>query len=640
MENSLQEIYIDTIITKEKGNLIMGFERLSQEGFIHEFKQVSDGPHPSKFCFVLGAGASKSSGIKTGQELVDIWERELIERNHQEYIDWKNKTGITEENKYSYYSQYYEKRYQKRPVDGLNFLEKMMEKVNPNVGYVVLSYLLTKTNHNVVITTNFDHLAEDAVNYYAHTLPLIIGHESLAHYISKQITRPTIIKIHRDLLFDPKNKVEDVEILHDAWKESLGRIFSEYHPIFIGYAGNDNSLMDYLIENREQFKTGNWKFPYWTFYKSEAPNEKVEKFLNEADGYYIRCNGFDELLCLLGAELGYQMPTEEEFLNNTKSRYHELTEAFENIISAKSSNLKDAAQDVGQKESLQSETLGQAMQKIITQADSSKKYLSAISLENQGKYKESMKLMQELVLEQPNNARYHDTLSVVLHEQGRYEEAEVESRKAVELEPDNAEYHDGLSTTLHVQGKYEEAEIEARKAIEFEPDNAEYHYSLGVTLHEMNKYQEAEKEKRKAVELKPDNAKYHGSLSVTLRQCGKFEEAEEEARKAVKFEPDNARYHDTLSTALHEQKKYGEAEVESRKAVELEPDNARYHNSLGITLHARKKYEEAEEEKRKAIELEPDNAQYHKSLSITLRAQGKLDEADLEKRKAEKLGLK
>lgn len=52
--------------------------------FIQEFKQVSDGPHPSKFCFVLGAGASKSSGIKT---------------------------GITEENKYSYYSQYYEKRY-------------------------------------------------------------------------------------------------------------------------------------------------------------------------------------------------------------------------------------------------------------------------------------------------------------------------------------------------------------------------------------------------------------------------------------------------------------------------------------------------------------------------------------------------
>ena len=41
-----------------------------------------------------------------------------------------------------------------------------MENAIPSAGYVILSYLLSQTKNNVVITTNFDHLTEDAINYY------------------------------------------------------------------------------------------------------------------------------------------------------------------------------------------------------------------------------------------------------------------------------------------------------------------------------------------------------------------------------------------------------------------------------------------------------------------------------------------
>lgn len=54
-------------------------------------KDVSSGPYSRKFCFVLGAGASRSSGIKSGQELVDIWEKELSERNRAKHENWKKK---------------------------------------------------------------------------------------------------------------------------------------------------------------------------------------------------------------------------------------------------------------------------------------------------------------------------------------------------------------------------------------------------------------------------------------------------------------------------------------------------------------------------------------------------------------------
>ena len=46
----------------------MSIEKLTLKGFVDEVKDVSEGPHSRRFCFVLGAGASKTSGIKSGQE--------------------------------------------------------------------------------------------------------------------------------------------------------------------------------------------------------------------------------------------------------------------------------------------------------------------------------------------------------------------------------------------------------------------------------------------------------------------------------------------------------------------------------------------------------------------------------------------
>ncbi len=112
-------------------------EKLSIQGFINEVKDVNVGPHPRKFCFILGAGASRSSGIKSGQELVNMWDKELAERNYEEYMKWKEELNITNDNKYSHYSHYYEKRFSKHPSDGYNYLEKIMEKAKPSIGYVL-----------------------------------------------------------------------------------------------------------------------------------------------------------------------------------------------------------------------------------------------------------------------------------------------------------------------------------------------------------------------------------------------------------------------------------------------------------------------------------------------------------------------
>ena len=564
----------------------MSYEELSLSGFLKEMKEASSGFHPRKFCFVLGAGASKSSGIKSGQELVNIWDKELLERNEKNYLSWKKRLNITEENKYSFYSQYYEERFKRHPLDGYNYLEKLMEHAKPSVGYVMLSHLLSQTIHNVVITTNFDHLTEDAVNYYAQAIPLIIGHEALAHYISKQINRPTIIKIHHDLLFDPKNRADELETLHENWKRALGIIFTEYHPVFIGYAGNDNSLMDFLVDNSEKFLSNEWACPYWMIYRTDKVGGKVLEFLQNSNGYLIRHNGFDEVLYLLGAAFDYKLPTNEEFLKDAQKRFQALSNAIDEFTE-KSSSGKKAVQneDDSENRSAEDSEIDQAIQQITDPAEMQRMHREAVRLHNAGEYEKALEIRRELVKINPENAVYHNSLGITLHRMKRYEESAAAKRKAVELEPNTAVYHDNLSAALHCMGHYEEALSETEKAIELEPDNARYYDSLGITLHAMKHYEEAAEAKRKAVELEPGNAEYHDSLSITLHRMGRYEEALKE----------------------------------TEKAIELAPDNAEYYNSLGITLHAMGRYKEAAEAKKKAVELDPQNANYKESLDRTLQ---------------------
>ena len=531
----------------------MSYEELSLKGFINEMKEVSSGPHPRKFCFVLGAGASISSGIKSGQELVKLWDGELLLRNERAHIKWKEELNITEENKFNFYSKFYERRFRKQPVDGYNYLEKLMENARPSIGYVMLSHLLTETQHNVVITTNFDHLAEDAVNYYEQKIPLVIGHESLAHYVTKQISRPTIIKIHRDLLLDPKNRTEELEVLHDNWKQALGEVFSEYHPIFIGYAGNDNSLMDFLIENSEKFLIGEWSFPYWMIYKKDNAYEKVLDFLDKTEGYFIKHNGFDKVMCIMGEAFDYKLPTKEVFLKDAEERFQMLSNTIDRFTEV-SLGGKEFEQGEKVEDNAEEGEISQVVENITNQAEQQRLYREAVVLHNNGRYEKALEIEKRLVKLNGTNPRYHDIMGTTLHEMKRYEEAEKESRKALELEPENAKYHNSLGVTLHKMEKYEEAEKEKRKAVELEPENAKYHNSLGITLHKMEKYEEAKKEKRKAVELEPENARYHNSLGVTLHEMKKYEEAKNEVRKAVDLEPENTEYVNYLDIVLRVKK--------------------------------------------------------------------------------------
>ena len=136
---------------------------IASKTFLHHFCDRK-GQSEKRFCFILGAGASRASGIPTGAELARQWIGELEERYPGEELEqWYAEAKIDKHDPASGYSAIYDKRFELDERDGYAFLEEQMDEKEPSCGYAILSWILTNTVHNIVITPNFDSLTEDAL---------------------------------------------------------------------------------------------------------------------------------------------------------------------------------------------------------------------------------------------------------------------------------------------------------------------------------------------------------------------------------------------------------------------------------------------------------------------------------------------
>ena len=143
-------------------------------GFLDHFISIDKRMQDRSFAFILGSGASRPSGIPTGDELVHTWIAELHQRLDLQPETRPVDTWATPENigisgfdykhAATFYPQIFERRFGDDPEEGYAHLEAIMESKEPSFGYSVLAQILTKTRHRVIITTNFDNLVADALS--------------------------------------------------------------------------------------------------------------------------------------------------------------------------------------------------------------------------------------------------------------------------------------------------------------------------------------------------------------------------------------------------------------------------------------------------------------------------------------------
>ena len=519
--------------------------------FLQIFKdQANNNLSTNKYCFLLGAGASVSSDIPSGGSLAKKWFNEIKNiLDEQQLKVWKYEKKIDEKDLASSYSSIYEKRFEVNKAEGYFEIQRNLENKEPSIGYAYLGKILAESKHKFVITTNFDSLIEDSLFLYTNSKPLVCGHESLASYIDTHTNRPTIVKIHRDVLLEPFSEKDTIDELKKQWKEALKPLVSNFHLVVIGYAGNDGSLMDYLsdIEDRKNI--------YWCKRKSSSINEKINDLLSDND-FIVNIEGFDSLMIEIKSSLNINNIKTSDIKNLAEKRinkFEEQEKKFANKLNEDDSEVTDAIKS----------TLPDWIKKhyeIEKEKNIEKKNLL---------YKEAINDFKEL---------YHYYANFLTDIKKDHKEAEIYYKKALDLDPNDANINGNYANFLtDIKKDHKEAEIYYKKALELDPNDANINGNYANFLTDIKKdYEEAEIYYKEALELDPNDANNNCNYAIFLNDIKKdYEEAEIYYKKALELDPNDANINGNYANFLKKIKKdYEEAEIYYKKALELDPNNA------------------------------------------------------------------
>lgn len=280
-------------------------------------KQLHNQKQAPKFVLFLGAGSSVTSGIPGAQELVSDWREsysEIYGKDHES-------KGHSDE-----YSRLFEVLYDK-PYQRRECIEKLVIKASPSWGHIYLVNLLKCGVFNTIFTTNFDDLLNEACSQFSPGLrPIVCAHDSSVKYVRITSSRPKIIKLHGDFLFDDiKNTVGELAALEENTKNKFEQFASEFGFIFLGYSGNDRSVMDVLsllVKSPAAFPCG----IYWCKRKQDILGPSVEALIKNAHVTLVEVDGFDEFCAELHSELGLQLQDE------LRDPYRCLTDRLNSLI--------------------------------------------------------------------------------------------------------------------------------------------------------------------------------------------------------------------------------------------------------------------------------------------------------------------
>ena len=646
----------------------MNEEPLTLKQFLRQVKDQNDDQPARPFCFILGSGASIQSGIPTGKGLVDLWLKVLhqdADEPKAELAKWATAANLSipdfdYSRREEFYGQVYAKRFPGPPRFGHAEIQKLLSGKEPSFGYSILAHILANKQHKVVITTNFDNLVADALFLYSRTAPLQCNHENLASFITPQLDRPLVVKIHRDFLFHPRSAAGDITDLDPAWVKPLTDLLRHFTPIFIGYGGNDGSLMGYLETLDKDFFDG----LYWCVWRNDPPNERVKSLLAKHQGALVSIPGFDELMLHLMQTLGIPNPV------------HDLQKHHEERVKRFTKQLTDLglpALDASKAEDATPEAkdLGEAASAAIKQLpieDTPDFWILRAQAELDKDKAEA--LYREALEKHPENGDLMCAFGEFLaKEKQAYEEAEALIRGAYEADPENPDrLHDYGTFLWYSLSKGRQAEPLLRQALVHRtdilglehPDTLMSRNNLAAALHLEGKYAEAEEENRAMLVIRehvlgtehPDTLNSRNNLAVALSSQGKYAEAEVEHRAVLSIRervlgaehPDTLSNRNNLSNSLNAQGKYAEAEAGHREVLVIRervlgaehPDTLSCRNNLAADLSSQSKDAAAEEEYRAVLAIQervlgaehPDALRSRNNLSNSLNAQGKYAEAE------------
>ena len=463
-----------------------------------------------RYCFILGSGASVESGIPMGGTLEYRWmnclmgeesDRETPAKDRGETLECAENLSdelqydfneVVEEWKKArkagrntlpseYYFDIYKLRFYGDELNGDRYLENIMESAEPSFGYHTLAQLLTdEYNNNMVITTNFDSLAEDALFLYTGKKPLIINHEFEAGFIRDQsIRRPIIAKLHRGLFFKPFNNPADTTGLSGDWEDILRQIFYRYIPVVIGYGGGDRSFMEFLLREQNLIPK-----IYWCYVNRYGlPDERIRDLIRKKnEGFFVRTDGFDHIMLTMGGKMFFSKistnATETYLRKRTEERISRYNEQYQKLSEAKadSKELKSEVKEFSKNEEKDREE--RKKNTSLTEWDYIREGNACF---NNKEYEKALEAYKRAAGINSSQAGAYLGCGNAHQRMGEYEKALEAYAKALELDPEYVYAYNGRGNAYQALSEYEKAVSDYDRALELDPEYVNAYNGRGNT---------------------------------------------------------------------------------------------------------------------------------------------------------------
>ncbi len=571
---------------------------LSTEHFINTFKTGMK--NNERFCFVLGSGASVESGIPMGGTLEMEWMGYLMgespdsadnsltsnpQDTKQLADELKEEGKLQHEFKQiqeawekakkekrstlssEYYFDLFKLRFHPNHRNGYYYLQNLMEGKEPSFGYHPLAQLLTDgKRNNLVITTNFDSLVEDALFMYTRSKPLVINHELLADYIDNQnIQRPIIAKVHRGMFFDPLNDPENTQELKGRWHQVLEHAFRIYTPIVVGYGGGDHSLMDFLKEKSTEMPNG----IYWCYMEEYGlPDENIRDTVRRHDGCLVKMHGFDAFMLAIGNELYPDKISTNATEKYLTARTNERIDSYNKAVA----KLEKKANESVAEESEDAATASEALQEFVQREEEEKQ-------------------------ERENN----EQLTAWDYNKQGY-----------------AYYYNGE--------QYEEAIECFGKAIQIQPDNAMFYYNRGASYSACEKYKKALLDYNEAIRLDSQHVETYYNRGIAHYMLKEYDKALADFDMAIKFNPQYSYAYNNRGFIHEERAEYGSAILDYTLSTKFDSQNVEAYVNRGNVYRKLGEYEKALSDYNVALNLNPQHKEALKNRKKTLQALGRSEE--------------
>ncbi len=270
------------------------------------------------------------------------------------------------------------------------------------------------------------------------------------------------------------------------------------------------------------------------------------------------------------------------------------------------------------------------------------RYFYAQNLQELGRYKDVVKVYQDLVKAHPDNTDLYYKLALAQIQAGQYKES-VETYNSLEKKMGSQDEDISMNKIeiLEKVKEYTKAEEEIQKLIKSDSAVPQYHDMLGNLYELEGKREKAFYEYKKVEEIHPHDPMVHLSLADYYKNRNQDKEAYEELEKAFD-EPSldidtKIRIIYGLSTFTNSDSIFTQAMTLTKKMIAANPSEPRAHVIYAELLKRNNSLEPARNQYRVAISEDSSKYSYWNNL---LDLEGQLnDNKDLEKESREAIGL-